>query len=108
MGKPNVYVFGWFSKGNLGDDSFKQAYLDLWGNRVNFTFSNEITPDVNSYDACFIGGGSFLDQPLHGSEHIKIPLGLIGVGIHDLIHPHNEPLLKNAKIIISRNSVFTP
>ena len=97
-----VYIFGWYGHKNLGDEAFKKAFECLWGDRVEFTFGNSIPKDVNEFDICFVGGGSFLDQEIPRLNEITIPLGFIGIGFHSYIHPKNIPVLEKAKIIITR------
>jgi hypothetical protein len=101
----SIYVVGWYGNGNLGDEAFKQCFQDLWGAKASFTFGSFIPDDINlKYSACFIGGGSFLDQPFPGLQKIKIPIGFIGVGIHDFVHKQNLPVLNSARLIVARNA----
>lgn len=98
-----IFVYGWYGHSNLGDESFKQAFQDLWGQWCTFTFGDFIPNEINElYDACFIGGGSFLDQPIAKIDIVKIPIGFIGVGIHK-IHEANQSALNRALIVLSRN-----
>jgi Polysaccharide pyruvyl transferase len=106
MPKKNILVVGWFDNGNTGDEAFKSAYLDLFGERANLHFQNHIPPTVNDFDVCFIGGGSFLDQKIDGLSTIRIPLAFIGVGIHDSVHVSNTEALQAARLIVVRNRQF--
>jgi polysaccharide pyruvyl transferase WcaK-like protein len=100
-----VYVYGWYGHANLGDEAFKGAFRELWP-QVDFTFNCFIPNDINEkYDACFIGGGSFLDQKINKIDRIEIPLGFIGVGLHENPHPDNLSALKKAEVVISRNQI---
>jgi polysaccharide pyruvyl transferase WcaK-like protein len=119
MGCPRIFVLGWYAgeSVNLGDEAFKPSFKKLWKN-VEFTFGNSIPKDINSYDYFWIGGGSFLDQPLSNPHHITVkkPIGIIGVGI-STIHPKNKAIVDSAKIIVVRdkssqskipNSIYAP
>ena len=75
-----VFVFGWYGQGNLGDEAFKESFIKLWPNN-KFTFSNSIPTNINEiYDACWIGGGSFLEQHIPNLEYVNIPISFFGVG----------------------------
>lgn len=102
----NIFVFGWYGHNNLGDEAFKKAFESLWGRQANLTFKNKIPDNINEYDACFIGGGSFLDQEIPNLSKIKIPLAFIGVGVHSYIHPKNMPSLHQSKLIITRDEII--
>lgn len=108
-----IFVFGWYNHNNLGDEAFKKSFEYLWGDKVKFTFASKIPQNINEeYGACFVGGGSFLDQEIKGLNTVSIPLGFIGVGVHSYIHPTNIQALKKSKIIITRGDVpiekYTP
>ena len=98
----NIFVFGWYDQGNLGDEVFKLSFNELWSS-VNFTFGNEIPSNINTYDALWIGGGSFLDQPIYKIDTVTIPLCFIGVGVSAAIPLINQQALKRAKRIICRD-----
>lgn len=118
MTKKQVLVVGFYDHGNLGDEAFKPAFQHLWGNKADFTFTDEIPfwTELEPYDALMIGGGSFLDQkaPINtdgmGVEHavdaVDIPIGFIGIGYlpEALIHPSWKSLLIKSKIIVKRDS----
>lgn len=98
-----IFVYGWYGHGNLGDEAFKGAFLELWP-QAKFTFGDCIPSDINQkYDACFIGGGSFLDQRIDRINTVTIPIGFIGVGIHEGTHPDNWNAVANARMVVSRN-----
>ena len=106
MGSVKVCVVGWY-KGkhlNLGDEAFKPSFQKLWKS-YTFTFENRIPENINDYDLCWFGGGSFFDQPLPNPKkiEIKIPIALIGVGLKD-ISPANKTVYEKAKEIVVRDS----
>ena len=106
MGSVKVCVVGWY-KGkhlNLGDEAFKPSFQKLWKS-YTFTFENRIPENINDYDLCWFGGGSFFDQPLPNPKkiEIKIPIALIGVGLKD-ISPANKTVYEKAKVIVVRDS----
>jgi len=92
-----IYVFGWYGNGNLGDEAFKISFQQLWP-KVDFTFGNCIPPVINDYDQLWVGGGSFLNQPISNLGNVKIPTTFIGVGVSE-VHPANLPALKNSDVI---------
>lgn len=98
-----IFVYGWYNTGNLGDEAFKTSFRHLFSG-VDFDFDSRIPSDINTYDALFLGGGSFLDQKVTGIEEVKIPIAFIGVGIGNVIHSENEKALNRAKIIVVRDS----
>ncbi len=97
-----ILVLGWYHQHNIGDEAFKPALTNLLG---ECKFVNQIPLNVNSYDGLVIGGGSFLDEPLNSLiklKDIKIPIGFMGVGIHE-VHEEVKPWLDQANVIITRN-----
>lgn len=102
----HALVVGWYSHGNLGDEAFRPAFRSLWGDRVNFTFADQVPRDINDYDALIFGGGSFLDRPIPSlvdPSHVSIPVGFVGVGIHGVIHPQVQSWLDVARVVVIRN-----
>lgn len=108
-----VLVYGWYGKGNLGDEAFKPAMQGLWPD-AHFTFVDTLpTPQRmhQNFDALFFGGGSFTDQPIQGADRasegfvpiIPIPHAYISVGIGDYIHSDHKWLLREAAIVIVRD-----
>ena len=60
-----ILVYGFYFKGNLGDDLFVDAFKALFP-AFNFTFVDQISiSDLQDVDAVFIGGGSFLGDPIN-------------------------------------------
>jgi polysaccharide pyruvyl transferase WcaK-like protein len=54
----NVLVLGWYNHNNIGDESFKLAFQQLYP-QFNMDFVDEITKPLN-YDLCIIGGGDVI------------------------------------------------
>jgi hypothetical protein len=100
-------VVGWYGHGNVGDETFRLAFEELWGSLADFTFVDQVPADVNErFDAVMIGGGSLMDHnipSLIDPQHITIPIGLIGVGIHSYLHPSPARWIKQAKVVVVRN-----
>ncbi len=106
---PKILVYGWYNKGNLGDDLFVDAFRTLFP-RFEFVFTDKITSDhLKGIDAVFLGGGSFLDSPLKYKgestfEELKrLKIFYLGVGSETIFHPTHLELLKVAKLIAIRS-----
>jgi polysaccharide pyruvyl transferase WcaK-like protein len=97
-----IFIFGWYGHANLGDEVFKISFCQLWP-QFNFTFGNTIPSDINQYDALWIGGGSFLDQPISNIDMVSIPISFIGVGIASSLPSCNYRALERAKLIVTRD-----
>lgn len=105
-----ILVHGWYHQGNLGDDLFMDAFRNLFP-KHELIFSNIITiHDLQGIDAVFIGGGSFLGEPLNvsGNETLKklksMKVFYIGVGTETEIHATHKELMRDAKLIAIRSS----
>jgi len=99
-----IFVFGWYGRNNLGDEVFKISFQQLWP-EFNFTFGNKIPLNINEqFDALWLGGGSFLDQPLKNIDIVIIPIYFIGVGVSSIIPTCNRRALDRAKLIICRDN----
>jgi polysaccharide pyruvyl transferase WcaK-like protein len=101
----NILVFCFYNKQNIGDDLFCDAFKYLFPN-CNFTFTDKITI-LDSFDAVFIGGGSFLNEAIKIEPHLfnklkELPIFYIGVGAETKIHETHTELLKLAKLIAIR------
>jgi Polysaccharide pyruvyl transferase len=102
-----VLVHGWYDQNNLGDDCFIDAFKFLFPN-FNFTFTNYITNNqLQDIDAVFLGGGSFLGEPLSieasaFSELKKCKIFYLGVGTETDIHSNHKELLNLAQLIAIR------
>lgn len=108
MARYRVFVLGWYGHNNLGDEAFKDAFRRLWPN-ISFVFGDELSEEINTYDALWIGGGSFLDNKLVGldSVNLQIPISFIGIGLNKSTRLENKALLLKAKKIIVRDSEST-
>lgn len=106
---PTVVVYGWYNQGNLGDDLFVEAFRNLFPN-FNFIFTDYLTTELAEIaDAVFIGGGSFLSEPLNISAPALETLYYkkvfyIGVGTETDFHPAHVSLMSLAKLIATRTS----
>jgi polysaccharide pyruvyl transferase WcaK-like protein len=106
----NILVYGWYYQGNLGDDLFMEAFRSLFPN-FNFTFVNQITiHDLQNIDAVFVGGGSFLGEPLNISNVeawdtlCRQKIFYLGVGAETEIDGSHLQLMSLAKLIAIRSS----
>jgi polysaccharide pyruvyl transferase WcaK-like protein len=104
-----VLVFGFYTKGNLGDEFFADIFRALFPD-FQFTFTDKINEAIlKDQDAVFFGGGSFLDQVLSIQTSalplLKTkPIFYLGIGTEIDIHPIHLDLLKIAKLIVIRSS----
>ena len=105
----DILVYGWYFQNNAGDDLFIDAFKKIFP-ELNFIFTDQISSQLlQMCDAIFIGGGSFLDNPIKMTEDLiselkKKPILYIGVGPETNIHPMHVELLKLAKLIAVRSS----
>lgn len=98
-----VLVLGWYGHGNLGDEAFRASFPELWPG-ADFVFADCVPDDVNdAYEACMVGGGSFLDTGMPGIERVAIPLAFVGVGVGKRIRPEMLAALERAKAIVVRD-----
>jgi polysaccharide pyruvyl transferase WcaK-like protein len=106
----NILVYGFYFKDNLGDDLFIEAFKSLFPN-YNFIFVDHIkTEFLQNIDAVFIGGGSFLGQPLPienmSWEILKSKkIFYIGVGAETDFHQDHLQLMVLAQLIAIRSNV---
>lgn len=108
MKAKKVLVYGFYSKSNIGDQLFVEAFKHLFPN-YHFTFSDNITEElIANKDAIFFGGGSFLDGEPHIPQTLvhelkKLKIFYLGIGAETSIHPWHKYLLKNASLIAARS-----
>jgi hypothetical protein len=104
-----IVVFGFYSKNNLGDTLFQDAFKFLFP-QLNFIFLDHfIEEDVNKASTIFIGGGSFLFSDFgltdKNIELLKTKnIFYIGVGSETDIHSVHLDLFNVAKLIALRNN----
>lgn len=103
-----VLVYGFYGKGNIGDDLFVEAFQHLFPN-LEFIFSETITSTMlQDIDTVFLGGGSFLhDNPdITPSAFLELKskkIFYLGVGVESYIHPKHLELMSLAKLIATRS-----
>lgn len=105
-----VLVYGWYYKGNIGDDLFIHAFRRLFPNLI-LVFTDTISEKrLENVDAVFFGGGSFLlDPPSITGSFDRIwnllkskKIFYLGVGVELDIHPLHEELMSIARLIAIR------
>jgi len=106
-----VLVYGWYNKGNLGDDLFRDAFQQLFPT-FSFTFTDKITlSQVEGADAIFLGGGSFLGESLKIADKKTIEavkknkVFYIGVGAETAIHESHKEIMAVAQLVAIRTTV---
>lgn len=106
--RPTILVYGWYFRGNVGDNLFIAAFKKLFP-RYDFIFTDHITDNLlKDVSAVFFGGGSFLyAEPDISSDAVvrleNTPIFYIGVGTETAIHPHHQDLLRRARLIATRS-----
>lgn len=106
--RPKVLVYGWYFRGNIGDNLFIDAFRYLFP-ELDLVFTDSITlKHLEGASAVFFGGGSFLyavpditDDALLALSNI--PIFYIGVGGETEIHSIHYNLLSRAKLIATRS-----
>lgn len=101
-------IYGFYGKGNIGDELFKKAFLKLFPNQELKFVSHLVESDINSCQCVIFGGGSFLGGKLSGTpKAVELLFGkkifYIGVGIESYIDPIHVKLLSHAKLIATRS-----
>lgn len=106
--QPTVLVYGWYFRGNVGDNLFVAAFKKLFP-KYDFIFTNHITDNLlKDVSAVFFGGGSFLYAEPDISDDAeaqlsRIPVFYIGVGAETSIHSRHQELMRQAKLIATRS-----
>lgn len=57
----NIFVYGWYGHGNIGDESYKLSFVQTWPEH-SFTFSDKFTEA--EYDLIIVGGGDVIRPAL--------------------------------------------
>jgi polysaccharide pyruvyl transferase WcaK-like protein len=102
-----VLVYGFYGKGNTGDDLFIEAFYRLFPS-IDFVFTDLIAINqLSDADAVFIGGGSILDTaPLLEDGALPIlkskKLFYLSVGTETDLHPLHQELMRLARLITVR------
>jgi len=112
-------VYGWYGRGNAGDELMKQALVSMFKPRgFELSFVDRIdVPQLLDYskpgdqviDAVIFGGGSIL----YGAPDVtpaalqlmlsdKVPVFYLGVGGETQVHPVHQQLLKVARVVAYR------
>lgn len=102
-----VLIYGWYNKGNIGDELFKDAFKQLLPN-CELSFVDKLNAnDVINSDVIIFGGGSFLYDPPNIECDLSIlkskKILYIGVGIENDINAIHLELMKNALLIATRS-----
>jgi polysaccharide pyruvyl transferase WcaK-like protein len=106
----NILVYGWYMHNNIGDDLFIDAFKALFP-AYNFIFVDYINTEcLQNINAVFIGGGSFLGEPLPiesaAWETLKSKkIFYIGVGAETDFHQDHLQLMILSKLIAIRSNV---
>ena len=100
-------IYGWYNKGNIGDQLFIESFRQLFPDFI-FTFTDLITVELLKANSTVIfGGGAFLLQAPQIEDAAQALLEqksifYIGVGAETVIHPTHEKLIKLAKLVAIR------
>lgn len=103
-----ILVYGFYYKGNIGDDLFIASYRHLFPD-FELTFTDNISiKQLQKADAVFFGGGSFLlEHPNFTEETLQIlkskKIFYIGVGVEAIIHPMHLELMSYALLLAIRS-----
>lgn len=104
----NILVFGFYGKGNIGDELFIEAFKNIFA-ECDFVFTDILTKKLlENASAVFFGGGSFLyadyliDKDAEALLLTK-PIFYIGVGSETEICSKHQELIKRAKLVATRS-----
>ena len=107
-----VLVYGWYYKGNIGDNLFVHAFKRLFPN-LQLVFTDTISEKrLEDVGAVFFGGGSFLLDPPSITGPFDKTWALLkakkifymGVGVELEIHPFHQELMAQAQLLAIRSS----
>jgi len=108
MARETALVYGWYNKGNVGDQLFIESFKHLLPD-VDCTFTEIITAaSLQSVSIVIFGGGSFLlDPPQMKGDMIpllqKKRIFYLGVGVEAIIHPIHQKLMKQSELVAIRS-----
>lgn len=113
-----VLVYGWYGRGNAGDELMKRALVGMFRPRgLELSFVDRIgVQQLLDYDkpkgyvgGVIFGGGSILiDAPDVSPEALvllltgEVPVFYIGVGFETEVHPVHRQLLAVARVVAAR------
>jgi hypothetical protein len=106
-----LLVFGWYGRGNFGDELMKQALVALFGPRgIDLRFVDRIdVPDLQRCAGVVFGGGSILyDDPDVTSDALamllarQVPVFYVGVGGEAGPSPMHQKLIDVAAVVAFR------
>lgn len=109
---PNVIVYGWYNRGNMGDELMKRAFSSiLEPHGFSVTFVDSIDKGVlSAADVIVFGGGCILhDDPsvdavaLDAMLSKRIPVFYVGIGLETDVSPMHQKLLNVAELIVTRS-----
>lgn len=108
-----LLVFGWYGKGNIGDELMKRALTRLFNARnVDLRFVDHIDlGDLLTSQGIIFGGGSILhDAPDVTPRALDVilktvPVFYLGVGLESPPHQIHADLLRVARLVIKRSDV---
>ncbi len=77
----NIHVYGWYNKGNCGDEAYKLAFSKVFPN-CNFTFTDLDSPLTS--DTCIIGGGDIFNESYVNKALLAKKRYIISTGVNSL------------------------
>lgn len=76
-----ILVYGWYNHNNLGDESYKISFTNIWPQH-EFFFTDNIKTLTSEYDICVIGGGDVVrEEILKKISSVKCKVICISVSI---------------------------
>jgi len=112
-----VLVYGWYGRGNLGDELMAQALLSMLNpHGIDLQFVDYITGTMLiQSDGVIFGGGSMLyDKPVIDKDAFDMlqknmrPCFYVGVGIETEVHADHRSLMQIARVVITRSPTPWP
>lgn len=103
-----LLVYGWYGRGNIGDELMKYALTQLFtAQGVNLNFVDKITAaELKTSHGVLFGGGSILagapeitNEALSALHAQVIPIFYVGVGNETSVHPIHAKLLDIAALV---------